>query len=288
MQCNNFKKIGIFLKKGHESAINIGINIAKWLIKKDIEVLAEDEVSIKLNLARFTKLEISKKCDLALVLGGDGTFLSVARLIIDREVPLIGINLGSLGFLTEVTLEEIYSTLETIFAGNCVIDERMMLKAEIFRNNKKMNEYTVLNDVVINKGALARIINIKTSINEKYLTTYRADGLIIATPTGSTAYSLSAGGPIVDPDLNSIIITPICPHTLTHRPIVLLGSDIIEVKVNSHDSDVLVTLDGQIGIPLKNEDVIKIKKSDRKTYILKHPNKDYFELLRNKLKWGII
>jgi len=287
MAYKNFKRIGIFIKQGQENAINIGVNIAKWLLKKDIEVLAEDEVSSKLNLSKYTRLEIAKRCDIAFVLGGDGTFLSVARLIIDRDIPLMGINLGSLGFLTEITLEEIYSTLEAIFTGKCIIDKRMMLKAEIFRNNKKLNEYTVLNDVVINKGALARIINIETSINNKYLTTYRADGLIIATPTGSTAYSLSAGGPILYPDLNSIIITPICPHTLTHRPIVVSGDDIVEVKVNSHDSDVLATLDGQIGIPVKNEDLIKIQKSPKKTYILKHPKKDYFELLRNKLKWGI-
>jgi len=287
MASKGYGKIGIFIKHGHENAVNIGVNISKWLLDRDIEVLAENEVSEILNLSKCTRLEISRMCDLALVLGGDGTFLSVARLIIGRDIPLIGINLGSLGFLTEVKLEEIYSTLDTIFAGNCIIDKRMMLKTEIFRNNKKMNEYTVLNDVVINKGALARIINIKTSINSKYLTTYRSDGLIIATPTGSTAYSLSAGGPIVYPELNSIIITPICPHTLTHRPIVVSGDDTIEVMVNSHDSDVLVTLDGQIGIPVKNDDIIKIQKSDKKTYILKHPKKDYFELLRNKLKWGI-
>ncbi len=284
---NIFQKVGIFLKHEHEIAVNIGINLSKWLLQNSKDVFAENEISSTLNLGKFSRKEIASKIDLAIVLGGDGTFLSVARLVMDRNIPIIGVNLGSLGFLTEVTLEEMFDTLTDIFNGNYIISERMMLKTTLHRDNKKMNEYTVLNDVVINKGALARIITLKTSVNNEYLTTYRADGMIISTPTGSTAYSLSAGGPIVYPNLNSIIITPICPHTLTHRPIVVSGNDSIEIMLNSIDSDVLITLDGQLGFPLKNNDIIKVEKSSKKTFVLKSPKKGYFEVLRNKLKWGI-
>jgi NAD+ kinase len=282
-----FEKIGVFLKKEHDTAINVGIKLSKWLLENGKEIYVEETIANSLNISPFTRQEIASKCDIAIVLGGDGTFLSIARLIRTFGTPLIGINLGSLGFLTEITLEETFNALTDIFNGNYILDERIMLTASLIRDNKKQNEYTVLNDVVINKGALARMINLKTFINGKYLTTYKADGLIVATPTGSTAYSLSAGGPILYPNINSFIITPICPHTLTHRPIVVSEDVSIKVEVNSYDSDVIITLDGQIGFPLKNRDTIIIEKSNQKTFIVKSPKKDYFEVLRNKLKWGI-
>ena len=284
---NTFEKIGIFLKKEHDTAKNVGIKLSKWLLANNKEIYVESAIADSLNINPHTREEIAKNCDIAIVLGGDGTFLSIARLIRVYKIPLIGINLGSLGFLTEVTLEEMFNTLTDIFNGNYIIDERMMLTASLLRNNKKLNEYTVLNDVVINKGALARMINLKTFINNEYLTTYKADGLIVATPTGSTAYSLSAGGPILYPNINSFIITPICPHTLTHRPIVVSEDVNIKVEINSLDSDVIITLDGQIGFPLRNRDTVIIKKSCEKTLIVKSSKKDYFEVLRNKLKWGI-
>ncbi len=284
---NTFEKIGIFLKKEHDTAKNVGIKLSKWLLANNKEIYVESAIADSLNIHPHNREEIAKNCDIAIVLGGDGTFLSIARLIRVYKIPLIGINLGSLGFLTEVTLEEMFNTLTDIFNGNYIIDERMMLTASLLRNNKKLNEYTVLNDVVINKGALARMINLKTFINNEYLTTYKADGLIVATPTGSTAYSLSAGGPILYPNINSFIITPICPHTLTHRPIVVSEDVNIKVEINSLDSDVIITLDGQIGFPLRNRDTVIIKKSCEKTLIVKSSKKDYFEVLRNKLKWGI-
>ncbi len=284
---NSFQNIGIFLKKEHETAANVGIKLSKWLLANGKNIYVEEVIATALNITHFSRQEIAKHCDISIVIGGDGTFLSVARLIRKSNTPIIGINLGSLGFLTEITLEEMFNTLTDIFNGNYIVDERMMLTASLIRDQKKLNEYTVLNDVVINKGALARMINLKTFINEKYLTTYKADGLIVATPTGSTAYSLSAGGPILYPNINSFIITPICPHTLTHRPIVVAGDVNIKVELNSQDSDVIITLDGQIGFPLKNNDIITVEKSTQKTFIVKSKRKDYFEVLRNKLKWGI-
>ncbi len=284
---NSFQNIGIFLKKEHETAANVGIKLSKWLLANGKNIYVEEVIATALNITHFSRQDIAKHCDISIVIGGDGTFLSVARLIRKSNTPIIGINLGSLGFLTEITLEEMFNTLTDIFNGNYIVDERMMLTASLIRDQKKLNEYTVLNDVVINKGALARMINLKTFINEKYLTTYKADGLIVATPTGSTAYSLSAGGPILYPNINSFIITPICPHTLTHRPIVVAGDVNIKVELNSQDSDVIITLDGQIGFPLKNNDIITVEKSTQKTFIVKSKRKDYFEVLRNKLKWGI-
>jgi NAD+ kinase len=282
-----FKKIGIFIKKNHETAVEIGIKLSKWLLTLNKEVFSEALVAEKINMPIYNRNKIAEKADIAVVLGGDGTFLSVSRLVKDFNIPLVGINLGSLGFLTEVKLEEIFGILTDIFNGDYFLEDRMLLNATLNREEDIFKKDTVLNDVVINKGALARMINLKTYINNKYLTTYKADGLIIATPTGSTAYSLSAGGPIIYPDLNSIIITPICPHTLTHRPIVVSGDVNIKVEVNNIDGDVFCTLDGQIGYPLQNNDTIFIEKSIKKISIVKSPKKDYFEVLRSKLKWGI-
>ena len=283
----NFNKIGVFLKKNHDTAIAVGLKLSQWILSLKKELYVESPVADKLNIVSYSREEIAKKSDIAIVLGGDGTFLSVARLVRSYGIPIIGINLGSLGFLTEVKLEEMFDTLSDTFNGNFLLEERMLLNAEVYSSGILKGRYTVLNDVVINKGALARMINLKTFVNEKYLTTYKADGLIISSPTGSTAYSLSAGGPILYPDLNSIIITPICPHTLTHRPIVVSGDVKIKIELNSFDSEVFVTLDGQIGYALKNDDKVLIEKSEEKIYIIKSPKKDYFEVLRNKLKWGI-
>ncbi len=283
-----FSNIGIFVKSGHTIAKDIADNLAKWLIDKEARVYSDTDLSPHPKISTLSRKDIAENINLAIVLGGDGTFLSVARLITNSKIPIIGINLGNLGFLTEVTLDEMYLTLDDIFRGDYTIDERMMLSISIFRDSKKMNEYSVLNDIVVNKGALARIVSLQISINEKYVTTFRSDGLITSTPTGSTAYSLSAGGPILYPNLNSIIITPICPHTLTHRPIVVSGDSLIEVKMISAESDVFITLDGQIGFPLKNSDTLIIKKSDKKTFIINSSRKDYFQILRNKLKWGLI
>jgi NAD+ kinase len=221
-----------------------------------------------------------------IVLGGDGTLLSVARLVRDYEVPILGVNLGGLGFLTEITLEELYRVVERVVQGDFTTDERVVLNASVIRRGERMAEFIVLNDAVINKGALARIIDLETTINGEYLTTFKSDGLILSTPTGSTAYNLSAGGPIVYPSLHCIIITPICPHTLTNRPIVIPDDVEIRATLKTKQQEVILTLDGQLGFTLEFEDVVEVKKAEGHILLIKSPYRHYFEVLREKLKWG--
>jgi NAD+ kinase len=220
------------------------------------------------------------------VLGGDGTLLSVARLTKGRDVPILGVNLGGLGFLSEVTIEEMLPVLEQVLDGNYEIDRRMMLRAQILRQGTCITEESLLNDVVINKSALARILTLEVRVDGDYLTTFQADGLILSTPTGSTAYSLAAGGPIIYPTLSSILLTPICPHTLTNRPIILPVNSTVEVTLRSEQRDAYITLDGQMGLSFLENDVAKIQQSDYTVPLVKSPFKDYFEVLRTKLKWG--
>jgi NAD+ kinase len=221
-----------------------------------------------------------------IVLGGDGTLLSVARLVGDQEVPILGVNLGGLGFLTEITLEELYRVMEKVVQGDFITNERVVLNVSVIRRGEKMAEFFVLNDAVINKGALARIIDLETTINQDYVTTFKSDGLIISTPTGSTAYNLSAGGPIVYPSLHCIIITPICPHTLTNRPIVIPDDVEIRATLKAKQQEVILTLDGQQGFTLEFEDVVEVKKAEGRILLIKSPYRHYFEVLREKLKWG--
>jgi NAD+ kinase len=232
------------------------------------------------------KSELPAGTEMLVVLGGDGTLLSVARLIKGRDVPILGVNLGSMGFLSEVTIEEMFPALEQILDGNYRVDRRMMLKAQILRGDTCIQEQSLLNDVVVNKSALARILTLEVRVDGNYLTTFQADGLILSTPTGSTAYSLAAGGPIIYPSLPSILLTPICPHTLTNRPIILPVDSTVEVTLRSEERDAYVTLDGQMGLPFLENDVAKIQRSDDTVPLIKSPFRDYFEVLRTKLKWG--
>jgi NAD+ kinase len=224
--------------------------------------------------------------DLVVVLGGDGTLLKAARLYGGRGAPILGVNLGGLGFLTEINLEEFYATLGTILEGRFQTEARMMLVAEIIRQGLVLTPTCFLNDAVINKGALARIVDLETSIDDLFLTSYRGDGLIVATPTGSTAYNLAAGGPILHPALRTMILTPICPFTLTNRPIIVQDNSVIEIRLGSKARDVWVTFDGQIGYPLEAGDLVRIKKAPVQIELIKSPFKNYFEILRTKLKWG--
>lgn len=282
-----FDKIGIIAKPKAEVA-EIVTEIWTWLVEKDKEILIDSDTGRFISKPVQTELKanIPRKVDLIIVVGGDGTLISVARLVQEAQIPIIAINMGGLGFLTEVTVNEMYNVFENLFKDNFILSERMLLTTCIFRQGEKIAHYNVLNDVVINKSALSRIIELETYVNDVFLTRYRADGLIISTTTGSTAYSLSAGGPIIYPTLEAIILSPICPHTLTHRPIVLPASVKVEVILNTNDLDVTLTLDGQVGFILKEGDVVEINKS--KTYIqLIHPKgKDYFTVWREKLHWG--
>jgi NAD+ kinase len=224
--------------------------------------------------------------DAVVVLGGDGTMLAAARLLAGSDKPVVGVNLGTLGFLTSVRLEQLYPTMDALLAGKYTLQERVMLKASVKRGGQVVSEQHVLNDIVINKGALARIIDLEAFIDGKFLTAFKADGLIIATPTGSTGYSLSAGGPIVHPSLSCIGITPICPHTLTNRPLILPETVVFEVLINSESEDVHLTLDGQVGSPLCSQDTVEARISQYRMFFVQSPHEDYYHMLRTKLKWG--
>lgn len=280
------KKIGIICKQGKKEPQEILKELLPLLRQKGCETFVDADTAATLSISGFSRDEIASFVDLVLVLGGDGTMLNVSRLVAEKGIPILGINLGSLGFITEVNRDDIFNAVDKMLNDGFEIEERLMLSAAIYRNGEKITEHIVLNDVVINKGALARIIDLETNINNNYVTTFKADGLIISTPTGSTAYSLSAGGPILYPTLESIVLTPICSHTLTNRPIVLPDNSKIEIIIKSLSEDVFLTLDGQVGFPLRMDDVIEISKAAYKTKLLLPIGHDYFKVLRTKLKWG--
>ena len=280
------KKIGIISKPGRPEPLEILKELLPRLRQKGHETYVDADASAGLNIRGYTRAEIASRAEVVIVLGGDGTMLGVSRLVAEKGIPILGINLGTMGFITEINRDEIYQAVDAMLSDTCVVEERLMLCAKIVREGERIAEYTVLNDVVINKGALARIIDLETLINGVYVTTYRADGLIISTPTGSTAYSLSAGGPILYPALGSIVLTPICPHTLTNRPIVLPEEFRIAITLKTLSEDVYLTLDGQVGFSLRQDDVIEVNKSPFKTRLLMPCQRDYFKVLRTKLKWG--
>jgi NAD+ kinase len=296
------KRIGIIAKKNKPEAVSIARSLVEWLQPKKIEVYIEEEMGRLLftsgpslraglplsdsSINSVERSDIPDHVEMIIVLGGDGTLLSVARLVGDHEVPILGVNLGGLGFLTEITLEELYRVLERVIQGDFITDERVVLNAAVIRRGERMAEFTVLNDAVIDKGALSRIIDLETTINGQYLTTFKSDGLIISTPTGSTAYNLSAGGPIVYPSLHCIIVTPICPHTLTNRPIVIPDDVEIRSILQTKQQEVILTLDGQQGFSLEFEDVVEVRKAGGRILLIKSPYRHYFEVLREKLKWG--
>ena len=287
------KRIGIIAKKNKPEAVPIANHLMAWLRSRKIEVYIEEEIgqlllptSAEPSLKTIKRETIPIDMEMIIVLGGDGTLLSVARQVWNKNIPILGVNLGGLGFLTEITLDELYRVLERVIQDDFEINEREVLNAAVIRRGERIAEFTVLNDAVINKGALARIIDLETTINGEYLSTFRSDGLIISTPTGSTAYNLSAGGPIVYPSLHTIIITPICPHTLTIRPIIIPDDVKIRATLKSRSEEVLLTLDGQQGFTLEFEDVLEVGKAEGRILLIKSPYRHYFQLLREKLKWG--
>ncbi|HBU06058.1 MAG TPA: NAD(+) kinase, partial [Nitrospiraceae bacterium] len=278
------KKIGIISKAGRTEPAEILKDFLPWLNNRGLEVFLDTETASLLKMKGSPRSEMPSLVDMIVVLGGDGTMLNVARLVCERGVPILGVNLGGLGFITEVQKEEICDAMDKTLSGEYSIEDRMMLTAHIHRHGEKIAEYTVLNDVAINKGALARIIDLETYINKAYVTIFKADGLIVSTPTGSTAYSLSAGGPVLYPTLDCIILTPICPHTLTNRPTVLPDDALIEIMLKSVSEDVFLTLDGQVGFSLRKDDVVEIKRSPFKTRLIIPFERAYFQILRTKLK----
>lgn len=279
------KNIGIFIKKGAPEALDVVSDLLLCLKEKRLKFFVEEEAALSLGIRGIQGRLIPSKVDMIIVFGGDGTILSVARLVGSRSVPILGVNLGGLGFITEISRDEVCNSMNNILSGKYGFEERIMLIADVYRNSKKLKQHNALNDIVLHKSALARMIELDIHINNKYVTTFRADGLIISTPTGSTAHSLSAGGPILYPTLESFLMTPICPHTLTSRPIVLPDAFTLDISIKKGD-DVYLTLDGQEGLPLKVNDKVRIKKSDYKTRFLHLHDRDYFKVLRTKLNWG--
>ncbi len=280
-------KIGIIAKKNKKEAVQIVAEIVPWLIARGITPLVDDETASKAGLSsEMSPQQVPGQADALIVLGGDGTMLYAARLMGDREIPILGVNLGSLGFLTDVAVPELKDTLLRFISGDVQIGERMMLEAVLEDDSGKREAFSVLNDVVVNKGNLARTIRLQARVDGAFLTVFNGDGLIIATPTGSTAYSMSAGGPIVYPTLSAVIITPICPHLLTNRPIVVPESSVIDVHLVSGDGNVSVTLDGQVGAEFSERHRLTVRKSTRKILLVEPPGRDHFEILRTKLNWG--
>jgi NAD+ kinase len=281
------KHIGIFAKVQDPRCRDVAGELLRWLQDRGFTPLLEERLARYLGCDDgFRGDEIPARADLVVVLGGDGTLISVARLVGESEIPILGINLGSLGFLTEIPVSGLYEALESCLFRECKISRRMMLNVSLRRGGKEIGSYLALNDAVINKGAPAKIISLDALVDGLFLATFKADGLIIASPTGSTGYSLSANGPIVDPTIDCLLITPICSHTLTNRPIVVSADTEITVVLNSEMEHVMLTLDGQVGVPLQYGDEMRVSRARYRTRLILSDDSDYFTVLRTKLKWG--
>lgn len=284
------RTVGVVVKRGHPEAVALAGRLVGWLRDNSFDAIVEDDSAAEIGCsAGGSKEQIIAKADLIVVLGGDGTLLSVAHYMRERSVPILGVNFGQLGFMTALTADELLPAMQRIVAGQFKVDERMVLDVTLKRGGKQLFTRQVLNDAVISKGgALARIIDLDTWVDGRPLCVYKADGLIVTTPTGSTAYSLSAGGPIVHPGVGVIVLTPICPHTLTHRPLVLADSAVINVRVHSRDGDgeTILSLDGQLGTPLANDDTVEIRKGLACVPLVQSDDRTYFDVLRSKLRWG--
>jgi len=279
--------VGVVVKPNHAEAWATACEVAAWLKTRGIGTVSQSRPMSEMSDIKIVDVErFERDVDLIVVLGGDGTMISTARLTGAREIPVLGINYGSLGYLTEFRIEEVFTALEAILEGNFEIDRRLMLDVEHLRNGETLAAGRVLNEVVINKAAIARIIEIEVEWSGLSVNSFRADGLIISTPTGSTAYNLSAGGPIVFPSMNAVVITPICPFTLTNRPIVVPDDAPIKIKLKNDIEGVILTLDGQIGHQIQAKDMVVIRKSSTNFNLIQPPNRNYFDVLRNKLKWG--
>lgn len=280
-----FERIGIIPNLNKEASLETARQLIEWLKKKGVQVLLNEITAREVQRPDLAMkaADIYKNANFVIVLGGDGTLLSVARQVAWYKTPILGVNLGHLGFLTELEMDNLYAGLEKIENGEFRVEKRMMLDALLIKNNMITETFCALNDVVITKGSFSRIINLKTFVNDHYIETYSADGLIISSPTGSTAYSLSAGGPIISPDVGGMVITPISPHSLHSRSIVISNKEQVRVEVVGGQSDVMLTIDGQHGYKLKAGDIILVREADFATNLIKDKNKSFYDVLRTKL-----
>jgi NAD+ kinase len=279
--------VGIISKPGSTPAAEIVPKLIEWLAGRGIEVRMDEPTSeYASSPPGIPRNDVPEGCDLIIVLGGDGTLLSAARSIGRREIPLFPVNLGGLGFLTAITIDELYPELQRALRGENRIARRKLLNAEVLRDGMVVSSYDALNDAVLTKSALARMIDLDTHVDEQFVCAYKADGLIISTPTGSTAYSLSAGGPIIFPSVPAICITPICPHMLTNRPVLVPETSVIRVISHGPDESVFLTIDGQIGGPIREGDAVVCRSSQHSLLLVRPPRMMFFDVLRQKLKWG--
>jgi len=293
MESLDIRRIGVLVKPHHPEALKTICRLVEWCARRGISVAGGpklDSAAVQREtgcaIETLPHAELIRTSDLIVALGGDGTMIATARMVGDAGTPVLGVNFGTLGYLVEYTDEEMISALDSILDGGYSIDRRMMLAAEVFRGGERLMHDRVLNDVVISKSALARIIEIETLIDEQFVNRFRADGLIISTPTGSTAYNLSAGGPVIYPSMGAVVITPICPHTLSNRPLVVPEGAEFEMILKTPREEVALTLDGQVGLPLEYGDRVVVRKSRTTFNLIQAPARNYFDILRNKLKWG--
>jgi NAD+ kinase len=293
MEKLSVRRVGVLVKPNQPEALKTICRLVEWCAGRDIKVAGGPrfqrervEAETGCGVEALSHEELVRGVDLIVVLGGDGTMIGAARMVGDSERPVLGVNFGTLGYLADFTVEDMIPALEAVLAGDYTLDRRLMLAATVFRGGEQLLHDRVLNDVVISKSALARIVEIETLVDGKFVNRFRADGLIISTPTGSTAYNLSAGGPVIYPSMNAVVITPICPHTLSNRPLVVPDDAEFELVLKTPREEVALTLDGQVGMPLECEDRVRVRKSRTGFNLIQSPTLNYFDVLRNKLKWG--
>jgi NAD+ kinase len=282
------KSVAIISKPSKPELKDIVPELVAWLRAHNHEVFVDQQTASYASGLDVVERDLMafRKPEFVIVLGGDGTLLAGARAVSRAQIPILGVNLGSLGFLTEVTLAELYPTLQAVQENRCAIELRAMLHCQLVRAGACASEYEALNDVVVSKGALARISDFDVYIDQAFVSNYKADGLIIATPTGSTAYSLAAGGPVLSPDVSAFVITPVSSHALTNRPLVVREAAEIDVRIKSTQEDSFLTVDGQVGMPVHEGDRIVCVKSKHQVQLLRRKEKTFFDVLRVKLKWG--
>jgi NAD+ kinase len=293
MEHKSIRRVGVTVKPQQPEALETICRLIEWLDERGIKLIGtpnldRERIQQETGCVMFVEEpeRLAASCDLIVVLGGDGTMIATSRMMGDYDVPVLGINYGTLGYLAEFRVEEMFPALESILVGDYRIDTRVRLSVDLVQGEEILMHNRVLNDVVINKSALARIIELEAHMNGQLISAFRADGLIISTPTGSTAYNLSAGGPVVYPSMNALVITPICPFTLSDRPIVVPDDAVVELRLRTQKEDVVLTLDGQIGRPILPEQRVLIRKSLTPFKIVQPKNRNYFEVLREKLRWG--
>lgn len=281
------KTVGLMSKPNIPRAQEIVPALYEWLRQRGVTVRFDEQTGLYLNMdGVLERRRVPDGCELVVVLGGDGTLLAAARALAGRPIPLFPVNLGNLGFLTAINLQELYPELERALKGEYRVSGRRMLHCELHREEKMVGQYEALNDIVLTKASLARMIEVEARVDRHFVCTYRADGLIISTPTGSTAYSLSAGGPIIFPTVAALLITPICPHMLTNRPVIVPDESVIQITSRSEAENAYLTIDGQVGEPLEKGDRVVCMRSEKVLNLIRPPRMMFFDVLREKLSWG--